>query len=478
MNTARQERTERRKAERNALKRAKPTPTQEPKRKHFLFRAQILVGVAILVAFATVAAVASPTVRSLFSGNPEATSSTIAQPKHTPLVTAPNQTTIRMDDGGIAYATDNKISAFHGTNPRHRELIGLRYTPGSVDDTDYHPLLWRSVEMSLEKGDGSVAEVSATRPLWWFEITKAKEGATVPLDIHEAGISGMATVHKVTSLVDRPYEPPTPGLQPVIGTIKHHNAKVIELAFEGAEEEPVGVTASHPFWSEDREEWIPAGDLRIGEKVATTDASARLLRRQAKPGLHTVYNIEVHRTHSYHVGKLGLMAHNTGLECERVFSVYHRLRTKSGKTVNESFEWIQTKMPNVTAVTMGKSMEGAMSDVGFVGKFWTKGRFQNEAEGMGINAYNHFLKHRGEFPQIPDAVSFVQHAHRFCDEFPVGPDFIRWINNGQEFFINKATKEVAIKISQGDEAGALATYYIRTKPLEQWARSNGYTGAF
>lgn len=299
----------------------------------------------MLAAFATVAAVASPTVRSLFSGTPEASSSTITQPKHTPLVTAPNQTTIRMDDGGIAYATDNKISAFHGTNPRHRELIGLRYTPGSVDDTDYHPLLWRSVEMSLEKGDGSVAEVTATRPLWWFEITKATEGATVPLDIHEAGITGMATVHKITSLVDRPYEASTPGFQPVIGTIKHHNAKVIELTFEGAEDEPVGVTASHPFWSEDRKEWIPTGDLRIGEMVATTDASARLLRRQAKPGLHTVYNIEVHRTHSYHVGKLGLMAHNTGLDCERVFSVYERMRQRHipGDPV-DAFERTRTRM--------------------------------------------------------------------------------------------------------------------------------------
>jgi len=465
MSTTTFNRIERRKLERASLKEQRKSRAGASIPQRQAARFPVVLSVLCIAITATVVAVASPAVRSWFT-------------RPTPLQIAPNQTVIHLDDGGLAYTTDGRITALHESDPRHRQLIGLQYTVGSVDDTDYHPLLWRSVDMSLKKPDGSVAEVSATRPLWWFEITKAKVSETVPLDIHEAGISGMATVHKITSLADKPYESATPGYHPVIGTIKHLNAKVIELTFEGAENEPLGVTSNHPLWSEDREDWIPAGEIRIGEMVATTDASARLLRRQAKPGLHTVYNIEVHRTHSYHVGSLGLMAHNTGLECERVFSVYERLKTKNGKTVNEAFEWIQTKMPNVAVITMGKSMEEAMKDVGFVGKFWTKGRFQDESAGAGMNAYNHFLKHRQEFPDIKDAVSLAQKAHRFCDEFPVGPDYVRWVNNGQEFFINKATKEVAIRITTGDEAGALATYYVRSKPLEQWARSNGFTGTF
>jgi hypothetical protein len=338
MKTSHEQRTERRKIERKALKEqnrnAQPQPSPNGRRSQF----SIATVIVCLIAFASVAALASSSVRQWFSPSP---------PKHSALVTAPNQTAIQLDDGGLAYSTNNRISAFHGENPRHSELIGLQYTEGSVDDTDYHPLLWRSVEMSLKKPDGSIAEVTATRPLWWFEITDAREGATVPLDIHEAGISGMAIVHKITSLIDKPYEPPTPGYHPVIGTIKHLNAKVIELTFQGAESEPLGVTANHPLWSEDREDWIPAGELRIGEMVATTNASARLLRRQEKPGLHTVYNIEVHRTHSYHVGKLGLMAHNTGLECERVFSIFHSFKQKN-PVWREAWESVQRRLPNMT----------------------------------------------------------------------------------------------------------------------------------
>ena len=31
---------------------------------------------------------------------------------------------------------------------------------------------------------------------------------------------------------------------------------------------PLGVTAGHPFWSEDRQDFVPAGMLRAGERLA------------------------------------------------------------------------------------------------------------------------------------------------------------------------------------------------------------------
>lgn len=474
-------RTERRRLERKMRKQqgsnhVSPIPTARTSNRTFF---TLAICFALAATTAVIASLGTPL------------KSSVPKPSTPPAVffTAPNQGVVHLDDGGVVYVTDGKISAFHGEDPRHRQLIGLQYTAGSVDDTDYHPLLWRSVEMSLSKPDGSVAEVSAIRPLWWFETTKAKEGTTVPLDIHEAGISGMATVHKIASLSDKPYEPPTPGYNRVIGTIKHHNATLIQLFFEGAEDEPLGVTPNHPLWSEDRSDWVPSGELRIGEKVTTTESSARLLRSQQKPGKHTVYNIEVHRSHSFHVGKLGLMAHNTGLECERVFEVYHHLRTQKSKTPNQAFEYLQRRMPTVTSETMGKSLLEAAKDAGLNGNLWTKGKFTSNAEGSGINAYQHFLDHcvnnkagfpGGEFPHITDAVSYVQEAHQFCSAFPSGADFVKWTLNGDEFFVQKSTRKVAIRVAAGTEVGALRTYHrkIPSKNLEQWARSNGFTGTF
>jgi len=239
---------------------------------------------------------------------------------------APNQQVIHLDDGGIVYVTDNKVTAVAGGSKENVKLVGALYTPGSLNDTDYNYQLWKYAEMSLRKPDGSVAKVWVSRPLWWFEVTHAKVGATVPLNIQEAGISGEATIHKIEPL--SPSDPPKPGYSPVIGKIEHQNATVLELVFEG-EKSPLGVTASHPLWSSDREDWIPAGNLRLGERVTTVNGVARLLSKSVNPDKHTVYNLEVHRSHSYHVGELGLLAHNTGLECERVMSVYEWLRTRN-----------------------------------------------------------------------------------------------------------------------------------------------------
>jgi hypothetical protein len=60
---------------------------------------------------ASVFAISSPTVRSWFK-------------RPTPLQIAPNQAAINLDDGGLVYSTDNRITAFHGSDPRHRQLIG------------------------------------------------------------------------------------------------------------------------------------------------------------------------------------------------------------------------------------------------------------------------------------------------------------------------------------------------------------------
>ena len=388
MSTVTRSRTERRKQERVVLKEQRKgratalPPITLPAKAGRCFPVTF---VAILVFIATGAvALASFLVRTPSKQTPPAV----------PLQTASNQTVIRLDDGSLAYATDNRITAVSGSDARHRQLLGLQYTVGSVDDTDYHPLLWRSAEMSLQKPDGSVAEVSASRPLWWFELTKAREGATVPLDIREAGISGLATVHKVTSLSDRPYVPPSPDYHPIIGTIKHLNASVLALTFEGAEDQPLGVTPNHPLWSEDRQDWVPAGELRIGERVATADeaAPARLLRSEPQPGRPTVYNIEVHRSHSYHVGKLGLAAHNTGLDCDRIFSVYYKLRAE-GNSPSEAFTFLGRRLPNVSSMAIGKSLGEALKDVGIPGNFWTKDKFFSESQGAGMNAYFHYTEH-------------------------------------------------------------------------------------
>ena len=52
----------------------------------------------------------------------------------------------------------------------------------------------------------------------------------------------------------------------------HENAEILDLQKEDANE-PVGTTLSHPFWSEDRQQFVAAGELRIGESLLRADAA-------------------------------------------------------------------------------------------------------------------------------------------------------------------------------------------------------------
>jgi hypothetical protein len=63
---------------------------------------------------------------------------------------------------------------------------------------------------------------------------------------------------------------------------------------------------------------VAAGELRIDEQVRTIDGTARLTSKSRRPRRETVYNLEVHRSHAYHVSQFGILAHNSNiLECEK-----------------------------------------------------------------------------------------------------------------------------------------------------------------
>ena len=103
------------------------------------------------------------------------------------------------------------------------------------------------------------------------------------------------------------------GAQVVTGKIKHQNAKVWELVFNNDTAKPLGVTANHPIYSDDRDAWVPAGELNINEKVRATNGTATLVAKSQRPSRETVYNLEVHRAHNYYVSQFGILAHNANI---------------------------------------------------------------------------------------------------------------------------------------------------------------------
>ncbi|MEQ8790921.1 MAG: polymorphic toxin-type HINT domain-containing protein, partial [Pirellulaceae bacterium] len=87
-------------------------------------------------------------------------------------------------------------------------------------------------------------------------------------------------------------------------------AAVIDVSVEGLEE-PIGVTVNHPFWSDDRQDFVRADALHIGERLHGLTGSPRITAISPRGPPEPVYNLEVHGEHCYQVTTLGLVVHNT-----------------------------------------------------------------------------------------------------------------------------------------------------------------------
>jgi hypothetical protein len=139
--------------------------------------------------------------------------------------------------------------------------------PTGEKDTEFgdtvDPPNWRKLVLLAPKKDGSTADVELLRPLWWLEEQQAEVGGTVDIQVPECGIEGRA---EVLAIEPCPPIKPRPGLRVVTGTFKHRASQVLDVYVEGLDE-PIGTTPNHPFWSEDRQTFVRADELKAGEHL-------------------------------------------------------------------------------------------------------------------------------------------------------------------------------------------------------------------
>ncbi len=160
----------------------------------------------------------------------------------------------------------------------------------------------RLVRLELDYGDGAGVEADLLRPVGW---EAAVEGGVVWLEMPEMGAVGWARVRAVE---------PCPELEEgpgalITGWFRHRRGTVYELRVEGSEE-ALCITGAHPVWSGDREAWVPAVELEIGERLSGLSGPVRLASRALRSEPEPVYNIEVDGEHCYRVGEQGILVHN------------------------------------------------------------------------------------------------------------------------------------------------------------------------
>ncbi len=180
------------------------------------------------------------------------------------------------------------------------------HLPGN-EATQVDPATWRLVRLRTAKPARSdnLVDVEVLRPLAWIEQTQAVVGSQIRFKLAELGIDGPAYVLAIE---------PCPEIEPgrgrvITGTFTTARCSVLVLRLSNGEVlEP---TPPHRFFSETRQDWVAAGELRVGESLRTNSGEAVTLESTAlKAGEHRVYNLEVEQEHQFYVGETGVLVHN------------------------------------------------------------------------------------------------------------------------------------------------------------------------
>lgn len=159
----------------------------------------------------------------------------------------------------------------------------------------------------MAKPDGGELHITLLRPIDWLELQERRVGNEIDLDWEELGATGRATILAIETCPSIE----TGSGRIVTGTFRHSAVNVIIL-YVSTEVQPIGSTANHPFWSETRKKFVPAGTLEIGERLRSASADncfiTSLVPREEKS---EVFNLEIETEHTYSVGENGILVHNT-----------------------------------------------------------------------------------------------------------------------------------------------------------------------
>lgn len=233
-------------------------------------------------------------------------------------------------------------------------VIGVNPT-GDVDTSlglEVDPATWKKLTLRAAKEDGSIADIILLRPDSWLQSGGVMKGSKTRLSLTEIGVDGEADIIAI-----EPCPPIQPGTDPIItGTFRHTSKAVLDLRLASSEE-PIGTTANHPFWSEDRQQFVRADSLKPGEQVRTMTGTARVASIQPRGSPDTVFNIEVLGQHVYRVGNQGVLVHNL---CEEAMRRYRALRM-SGKSPELAREIVAREFPS--PILLGRDMSGRVGPV-------------------------------------------------------------------------------------------------------------------
>lgn len=223
---------------------------------------------------------------------------------------------------------------------------------------------WAKISLKIERNDGGVVDVEMIRPKDWLKANGITLWRSLPLNLPEMQISGRAMV---TALDTCPHIVCGEGAV-VTSRFATRNVRVVanlELVTEDGRRETITGTTIHPVWSVDRQDWVPIGELAIGERLQGVEGpvfvSSVVLSYVEKP----VYNIEVQAEHVYQVGTYNILVHNS---CEIVLQNGElaigfmtnsgKLLGKMSKATHGGHQVLADTIPNAAALSNARQAFG------------------------------------------------------------------------------------------------------------------------
>lgn len=286
----------------------------------------------------TTAANAEAIVDSTLAAAPVASSTTSPKTKDTQRVDKTNDlTTSNVEKPTPAVTTEYVAKPIKISDAKIGDRAVGANPLGSegLDENVFYEIPHYVYQLRFNDEDGSEWQVNLLRPYNWLAIspTRIRDGfdgrplndddllfddyfpilpfpqsyyLDVWLESEEISFQGWANVAAVDQTIT--IKPGKGNL--VTGTFKHLATEVYDLYIEG-QEKPIGCTKTHPFWSVDRQEFVPVDELYQNERVQCLNGNVRRaidLQRRPKP--ETVYNLEIFNEHVYCVTTDGILVHN------------------------------------------------------------------------------------------------------------------------------------------------------------------------
>jgi hypothetical protein len=165
---------------------------------------------------------------------------------------------------------------------------------------------WRKLTLVMHTPQGDRFDITLLRPIGWLESCNAQVGSSIHLVVSEQGLDGLADV-----LAIEPCPSISSGVGRVVtGTFTHVRGGILRIRLAGLAE-PLGVTSNHSIYSSDRLDFVPAGELRVGETLRNLDGDVRIESIEQLGSEERVYNLEIHGEHVFRVASSGLLVHNS-----------------------------------------------------------------------------------------------------------------------------------------------------------------------